>query len=124
MSVRFMEGLAQRVFGAGRRIGVGRRGGRHRKQLCLELLDRRTVPAVVLQPVDIPAPVQAHLLPGLADMVGGADGNLWLAESYPAMIVRMTPKGDFTEFALPSSSTPIAGSAITGLVTGPDGDVW
>lgn len=56
--------------------------------------------------------------PAFVDMVEGSDGNLWLADSADNQIVRMTPQGDFTTYALPLGDYP---SAIT---SGPDKALW
>ena len=52
------------------------------------------------------------------DIVQGSDGNFWIADSYNAQIVKMTPQGSFTNFPLPSYSFP------DGIVSGPDKALW
>ncbi|MEO8102798.1 MAG: S8 family serine peptidase, partial [Betaproteobacteria bacterium] len=48
-----------------------------------------------------------------------ADGNYWYTQSSANRIARMTPAGDVTEFALPSS-----GSNPFDIVAGADGNMW
>ena len=55
----------------------------------------------------------SHYLGGVA---AGPDGNLWFTEN--AHIGRLTPAGDITEFALPTTNT--AYYAPAALVAGPD----
>jgi virginiamycin B lyase len=59
---------------------------------------------------------------GVLGLAPGSDGNVWFVEgTYPiaAIIGRITPAGQFTEF-------PVAGdsSSLEALTTGPDGNVW
>ncbi len=53
-----------------------------------------------------------------AAITTGPDGNLWLSDPDQGAILRMTPAGVLTEFAVPS------GGAIGGITSGPDGDLW
>src|SRR5262249_38307002 len=47
----------------------------------------------------------------------GPDGNLWLSDPDENAILRMTPAGAFTRFAVPRGS-------IGGITSGPDGNLW
>ncbi len=49
----------------------------------------------------------------------GPDGNLWFAEMAANKIGRITPKGEFKEFAIPTPD-----SAPYGIVAGPDKRIW
>jgi len=53
------------------------------------------------------------------DIAAGADGNLWFTAQYASRIVRITPAGVKTGFALPA---PFAGP--TGITAGPHKSVW
>jgi len=57
--------------------------------------------------------------PGPTDITTGPDGNLWFTEQFAGIIVRLTPGGTFTEFALPTAS-----AFPTMITTGPDGNLW
>ncbi|HEX6582520.1 MAG TPA: hypothetical protein VF056_02885 [Thermoleophilaceae bacterium] len=46
----------------------------------------------------------------------GSDGNLWAAESAADRIVRVTPAGGITEFALPAGREPLQIAAAAGLL--------
>jgi len=50
-------------------------------------------------------------------ITAGPDGNLWLSDPDVGAILRMTPAGAFTEFAVPSGP-------IGGIAAGPDGNLW
>jgi len=52
----------------------------------------------------------------IGGMVTGPDGNLWFTKA--DAIGRISPRGDITEFGLPTSSPPGA------IVAGPDGNFW
>ncbi len=52
------------------------------------------------------------------DLTQGPDGALWFTEFDANQIGRMTLKGEFKEFALPSFRLP------EGITTGPDGNIW
>ena len=51
-------------------------------------------------------------------ITNGPDGNLWFTEFYTDKVVRLTPQGQFTEFALPQLND------VEAIVAGPDGDLW
>ncbi|HEX6121807.1 MAG TPA: hypothetical protein VFY89_01540 [Ktedonobacterales bacterium] len=55
----------------------------------------------------------------------GPDGNIWFIEEVTdkTKVVRITPNGDLTEFALPADSPNVAG-APSDIVAGPDGNLW
>ena len=67
-------------------------------------------------------------------IASGPDGNIWVAEfdrlsQYTGQfqIARITPAGDFTEFAVPPPSFngfATVTTTITTLAAGPDGDLW
>jgi virginiamycin B lyase len=48
----------------------------------------------------------------------GPDGNLWFTEQNASQVVRVTPKGQITEFRTPTFSFPLD------ITPGPDGNVW
>jgi streptogramin lyase len=54
-----------------------------------------------------------------ADIAYGPDGNMWVVSADPAEIVKVTPNGTMTQYALSSSS-----AAPSGLVVGADGNLW
>ncbi len=59
---------------------------------------------------------------GVLGLAPGSDGNVWFVEgTYPiaAIIGRITPAGQFTEFTVAGDS-----SSLEALTTGPDGNVW
>jgi len=78
----------------------------------------------------LPETATEYTSPGW-QIVAGSDGNVWFGASrmernpgpedpqLKAMIVRLTPAGEFTEFALPGR-----GGYPTRLTLGPDGNVW
>jgi streptogramin lyase len=71
------------------------------------------------QPVtEFPLPPGAGVnYPALAyasAMTAGPDGNVWLTDRARSSVIRMTPAGEATEFA-------VAGS---GIAVGPDGGIW
>lgn len=51
-------------------------------------------------------------------IAGGPDGNLWIAERNPGMIVRMTPGGQTTDFPLANNALPFQ------IIAGHDGALW
>jgi virginiamycin B lyase len=53
-------------------------------------------------------------------LVKGADGALWYTQSDPAVIGRIGPDGQSTEFPLPGYFGP----RVTDIASGPDGAVW
>ena len=61
--------------------------------------------------VSYPAPLYA------AAMTAGPDYNLWLTDIARSSVIRMTPAGDVTEFA-------VAGGVGSGIAVGPDGGIW
>lgn len=52
-------------------------------------------------------------------ITAGRDGNVWFTESATDRVVRVTPAGAITEYALP---TPAGGPHE--IVAGPDGNLW
>ncbi len=48
----------------------------------------------------------------------GPDGNMWFTESASNVIGRVDPRGNITEFVVPTSSQP------DDIVSGPDGALW
>ena len=54
---------------------------------------------------------------GLADIVGGPDGNVWFTSPYTEQIGRITPSGDTTFFPWP-------GNYPFSITAGPDGNLW
>ena len=52
-------------------------------------------------------------------MVVGPDGNLWFTELEGGKISRITPKGEFTEYVIPTPKPHPYG-----LTVGPDGHLW
>ncbi|HEX3392885.1 MAG TPA: hypothetical protein VHS52_00020 [Acidimicrobiales bacterium] len=71
-------------------------------------------------------PVQEYRVPserpGLNRITTGPDGNLWFTEG-AGRIGRMTPNGQFKEFATPSSLAGRDSNPID-ITTGPDGKLW
>jgi streptogramin lyase len=61
-------------------------------------------------------------------ITSGPDGNLWFTENNVNNIGRITPTGSLTEFPLPPplvTAPPDAqGNALSGIATGPDGNLW
>jgi virginiamycin B lyase len=55
-------------------------------------------------------------------ITAGPDGNLWFTDPDNRQIVRTTPAGIFTAFALPANS--VTGSQAGGITAGPDGNLW
>jgi streptogramin lyase len=56
---------------------------------------------------------------GAGPLASGADGNLWLAETFSGQIARISVQGVITEFPLPDrASNP------QGIAAGPDGNIW
>ncbi len=53
-------------------------------------------------------------------ITSGPDGNLWVTEVSKHEIVRITPAGVITEFAIPGEGVGV----IQGIATGPDGALW
>jgi streptogramin lyase len=53
------------------------------------------------------------------DITAGPDGNLWFTEDIGNKIGRITPRGSFTEFPVPTAS-----SGPRGITAGPDGNLW
>jgi hypothetical protein len=66
---------------------------------------------------DYPAPTPDSSPFGIT---AGPDGNLWFTEPGANQIGRITPDGEVTEFAVPTTA---AGPA-NGILTGPDGNIW
>ena len=56
---------------------------------------------------------------GVQQITAGADGNMWFTESDANKIGKLTPSGQYTEYAVP---TPNAG--LGPITNGPDGNVW
>jgi streptogramin lyase len=55
----------------------------------------------------------------------GRDGNIWVTDPDDNLIVKMTPAGVFTTFALPAGGGSLGiGSLSAGATAGPDGNVW
>lgn len=50
----------------------------------------------------------------------GPDGNLWVTEVVKHKILRVTPKGEITEFAIPGQKVGV----IQGIAAGADGNIW
>jgi streptogramin lyase len=57
----------------------------------------------------------------LGGITQGPDGNLWVTESGPSPgeIASVTPTGEVTEFAIPTSD-----GGADGITSGPDGNLW
>lgn len=53
------------------------------------------------------------------DIIAGPDGNLWFTEGPVTTIGRITPRGELTEFEVPTS-----GASVDGIIVGPDGNIW
>ncbi len=56
----------------------------------------------------------------------GPDGNMWFTELLQNKVARITPTGILTEFPLPCADPPLclSSSGASGIVTGPDGNLW
>jgi virginiamycin B lyase len=50
----------------------------------------------------------------------GPDGNLWATDSLKHTILRITPKGRITPFAVPGAKVGV----LLGIAGGPDGNSW
>jgi len=55
----------------------------------------------------------------LIRIAAGSDGALWLTQSYPDGVGRITTVGVISEFPLPNPA-----SGIRGIAAGPDGTLW
>jgi len=79
-------------------------------------------PSSTVQDVFAPGAIKEFVVPGGNScpqaIAAGPDGNLWFTESNANRIVRITPTGTISEFALP----PV--SIAAGIAAGPDGNVW
>jgi streptogramin lyase len=64
---------------------------------------------VVVRPPSVPRAVRGAM---------GRDGNLWFTEATSNSIVRLTPGGAFTAFAVPGASS------LNAITMGPDGALW
>ncbi len=53
-------------------------------------------------------------------IVAGPDGNLWVTEVIKKKILRVTPKGEITEFPVPGKEVGV----LQGIAAGPDGNLW
>ena len=53
-------------------------------------------------------------------MAAGPDGNLWVTLTGGSKVVRITPDGKITDFAVPVPK----GHLLQGITAGPDGNVW
>src|SRR3954454_10403213 len=53
-------------------------------------------------------------------IVTGPDGNLWVTEVIKKKILRVTPQGKITEFAVPGDKVGV----LQGIASGPDGNLW
>jgi virginiamycin B lyase len=53
-------------------------------------------------------------------IVAGPDGNLWVTEVLKKKILRVTPKGEITEFQVPGKDVGV----LQGIAAGPDGNLW
>ncbi len=69
-------------------------------------------------------PVVEYPLPGEGQrpqaVVVGPDGNVWATEVLKRQIVRVSPKGEVTLFAVPGKDVGV----LQGLAVGPDGNLW
>ncbi|VTR98683.1 Virginiamycin B lyase OS=Streptococcus gallolyticus GN=vgb PE=3 SV=1 [Gemmata massiliana] len=82
------------------------------------------VSGAVLVPTRAAEPIVEHALPGTGQrpqaIVVGPDGNVWVTEVLKRQIIRITPKGDATAFAVPGKDVGV----LQGLAVGPDGNLW
>jgi len=53
-------------------------------------------------------------------IVTGSDGNLWCVESRKRKVIRITPKGEITEFSVPGDNVLLLQS----ITSGADGNLW
>src|SRR5438874_1967312 len=53
-------------------------------------------------------------------ITAGPDGNLWVTEVLKHEILRVTPAGEITEFAVPGKGVGV----LQGIAPGPDNTVW
>jgi virginiamycin B lyase len=53
-------------------------------------------------------------------IITGPDGNLWCVESRKRKVIRITPKGEITEFTVPGEKVLL----LQGITTGADGNLW
>src|SRR5579871_5485288 len=53
-------------------------------------------------------------------IVTGPDGNLWSVESRKKKVLRITPKGEITEFTVPGDKVLL----LQGVALGADGNLW
>src|SRR4051794_41116909 len=53
-------------------------------------------------------------------VVAGPDGNVWVTEVIKKKIIRVTPKGEITEFPVPGTGVGV----LQGIAAGPDGNLW
>jgi len=60
----------------------------------------------------------SQVLPSFESLVVGPDRNVWIADGGDYLILKMTPSGTFTQYALPNSDSPM------GICVGPDGALW
>jgi virginiamycin B lyase len=54
-------------------------------------------------------------------MTVGPDGNLWFTDAYNGKVVRVTPQGVFTAFAVDARPS---GDPVAGIAPGTDGNLW
>ena len=54
----------------------------------------------------------------------GPDGNLWVTEVVKHQIVKVTPKGEMTEYPIPATNPAVAVGVIQGIAAGADGNLW
>jgi hypothetical protein len=85
----------------------------------VEALEERTLLATipVLQVNEYPAATFAGTLPGHITL--GGDGNLWITETSPNNVAKITPQGVVTQYPDPN-----AGGAPDRIATAGDGSVW
>src|SRR3984957_8975410 len=62
-------------------------------------------------------PTEGHWPQGIA---AGPDGNMWVTESKKKVVIRITPDGKTTEFAIPGDKVLL----LQGITAGPDGNIW
>lgn len=122
-----LQQLLRRLSGTNRKARPGLPKKRPTR-LGVEQLERRDVPAVGL--TEFPIPVGPVIGRSTQDIIADNSGNIWLGE-YGfgfARLDRVTPDGQWSQFALPGQGTRPDGLTdsphISDLIVGPDGNIW
>src|SRR6478736_1892514 len=67
--------------------------------------------------VEFPLATEGHRPQAVA---AGPDGNLWVTEVLKKKILRVTPRGEITEFPVPGERVGV----LQGIAAGADGNMW